>query len=79
MSLAAVGIFGLLPFTGLRKKSWPFYLGILFAIGMIGCGYTPTSPSTPTPTPSATNYKVLITATRGTQPAASISISLEMQ
>lgn len=71
MSLAALGLLGLLPFRGLRRKSYPLYLGIILTIGMIGCGYTPTPPST--------SYKVLITATSGTQPATSISISLDVQ
>lgn len=80
MSLAALSLLGLLPFRALRRKSYIIYLSLMLAVGMIGCGYTPTptQPTTPA-TPSAGSYKVVITADGGNQPATSINISLQVQ
>jgi len=71
ISLAGLSLLSLLPFRRLRRKTYIAYLSIMLLAGMIGCGYTPNS--------SSGSYKVMITATSGTQANTSISIPLKVQ
>jgi hypothetical protein len=71
MSLAGLGLLGLLPLAMLRRKTFMALLGIILLTVMVGCGYTPNT--------LTSSYKVVITATSGTQANTSISIPLNVQ
>jgi hypothetical protein len=71
MSLAGLGLLGLLPLALIRRKTLIALLSIILFAVMAGCGYTPNT--------STSSYKVVITATSGTQAPTSISIPLNVQ
>jgi hypothetical protein len=71
MSLAGLGLLGLLPLALIRRKTFIALLSIILFAVMAGCGYTPNT--------STSSYKVVITATSGTQAPTSISIPLNVQ
>jgi hypothetical protein len=71
MSLAGLGLLGLLPLAMLRRKAFIALLSIILLAVMVGCGYTPNT--------LTSSYKVVITATSGTQANTSISIPLNVQ
>ncbi|HET6217106.1 MAG TPA: choice-of-anchor D domain-containing protein, partial [Acidobacteriaceae bacterium] len=71
VSLAGLGLLGLLPLAMFRRKTFITLLSIVLLAVMVGCGYTPNT--------STSSYKVVITATSGTQANTSISIPLNVQ
>jgi hypothetical protein len=71
MSLAGLGLLGLLPLAMIRRKTVMALLSIVLLAVMAGCGYTPNT--------LTSTYKVVITATSGTQANTSISIPLNVQ
>jgi hypothetical protein len=71
MSLAGLGLLGMLPLAMLRRKTSIVFMCIILLAVIVGCGYTPNT--------STSSYKVVISATSGSQANTSISIPLNVQ
>lgn len=69
--LAGFTLLGLLPLGVSRRKSYLCLLCIVTLTGMIGCGYVPSTRSG--------TYKIVVTATSGTQSLASTTIQVQVK
>jgi hypothetical protein len=77
MSLAGLAVFGLLPLGLWRRRMFCAYLSLPLILGMVGCGYTPSSTIAVANTTTSA-YHVLITATSSAR-KTTFSIPLEVQ
>jgi hypothetical protein len=78
MSLAGLGLLGLLPFRRWRKRVSLVYLSLPLAIGLIGCGLNLNPSGAAASKASGNAYKVVITANSGNR-TTSITVPLEAQ
>ena len=78
VSLAGLGLLGLLPFRRWRRRVSLVYLSLPLAIGMIGCGLNLNPSSAAASGATGSGYKVVITATSGTR-TTSITVPLDVQ
>jgi hypothetical protein len=72
MPLAGFSLLGLVPLALLRRKSSLIFMSIICLTGLIGCGYSPNSPS-------RSSYELTVTASSGDHRLTSISIPVEIQ